>query len=1004
MKKSAFRQLRWFLVIVPILITAIILSITIFAGDPTPIRGLANMVNTGATLDFTLTYSSNVTITDPDPGNSNIRTLSGYAWSEDLGWIDFTGVTVVYASGDLVGTASVINTGSILDFDNYNNDASINTTTGQFQGNVWSIDTGWIDMADTGVYVEEIGDPIQPTTLSGYSEGSKALQIQTGTEYYYNYESPYFEWVGATDTVDDSGYTSGVEGYYVYWGTDDTAIPSTHGSAQEDDYFTPPALVSGSTYYLRIQTYDNVGNVYTNAEDDYTFFTYQYDSEDPTNPTGLSSPQTYQNEIENITVYWSTTGATAAQDSVSGVKGYQYKIESGGTWYGSNHSGAQDCSDLVTTGSYTLDSDFDTLSVGESTFYFRTYDNACNVTDTNITAILKYSGIAPTEPQNLQVTPESNTENSFAFSWETPVTYAGQESGLSYCYTVNSVPSSIICNWADSSSLDADSFAIQPSTNTFYVVAKDEAGNVNYSSHASITFVADTPAPSIPLNIDIADVSVKATSSWKLVVSWEEPEDIGVGIEYYQIYHSTDDENFTLEGTTSGISYVIVGLTQEEHFYKVKACDSANNCSAFSSVVGMYPDGKFTEPASVISQPMVTNISTRRATINWVTDRECDTRIQYGIESGEYFDEEIGNSNMLTSHSINLTSLDPETVYYFRSKWMDEDGNVGISNEMSFKTSSMPTVRVSKISKVSLDYAILDMTLVGADMAQVVYGKTSSYGGLQEVNTSPVVSKYSVIISDLEDGITYHYKIRLIDSEGYSYDSIEDHTFTTPPRPSISNVRVEELKGVASPTVTFTWKSNTKITSVINYGEIDGDIEMDQIDLENISGLHSMNLTNLIPETKYYATVEGVDSMGNKAFSDTITFTTATDTRPPVISNARVVGDLISRTIQSEKSRSAQLIVSWETDEPATSRVEYGEGTMGTYSSSTNINSELRTKHSIVLTNLTPSKVYHLKLVSDDIAGNIGEYGPMISITPKSNLTVFESVTISLISIFDFLR
>jgi len=158
-------------------------------------------------------------------------------------------------------------------------------------------------------------------------------------------------------------------------------------------------------------------------------------------------------------------------------------------------------------------------------------------------------------------------------AWETPV----------------AIPSSTICNWTNSTSLDADSFATQPSLNTFYVVAKDEAGNVNYSSYANINFTADTPAPSIPLNIDIADVSVKATSSWKLVVSWEEPENVGVGIEHYQIYHSTDEENFVLEGTTSGISYVIVGLTQEEHFYKIKACDSANNCSAFFLSCGDVP-------------------------------------------------------------------------------------------------------------------------------------------------------------------------------------------------------------------------------------------------------------------------------------------------------------------------------------------------------------------------------------------------------------------------------
>jgi hypothetical protein len=385
-----------------------------------------------------------------------------------------------------------------------------------------------------------------------------------------------------------------------------------------------------------------------------------------------------------------------------------------------------------------------------------------------------------------------------------------------------------------------------------------------------------------------------------------------------------------------------------------------------------------------------------------VTDRDSDTRVEYGKRSGEYFEEEVGNSNLLTAHTTNLNGLEPETVYYFRAKWTDEDGNMGVSNELSFKTSPMPAVKDSKITKSGLDYAVLDMTLLGTEKAQVVYGKTTSYGGVQEINTSPVLSNYSVILSGLEDGQTYHYKIKLVDSEGYTYDSIEDHTFTTPPRPSISTLKVEELKGVASPTVQFTWESNTEITSVVTYS--DGEIEMDQIDLEMVSGLHTLSLTNLKPETVYTAVVEGVDAVGNKAASDTITFTTATDTRPPVISNTKVVGDLISRDIQTDKSRSAQLIVTWETDEPSTSRVEYGEGTTGKYTSSTSINSEFRTKHSVIINNLIPSKVYNLNLLSEDVAGNTSEYGPLVSITPQNVNTVFESVLNSLSSIFRFLK
>ncbi len=1004
MKQIALSKLKWLLLLLPIFITAFILSKSIFASDPTPIRGSAKAINTGGVLDFSENNNSNVTISDPDVNSNNIRTLTGFAWSQDLGWVDFSNITVNHDDGNLNGTAYVENTRATLDFNNYNNDAAIDPITGKFLGNVWSEDIGWIDFTDTGVYVKENGSPLQPTVLNGYSNEAHDLQIESSDTQYYNYSQPSFEWIGASDIGDSSGYVSGVAGYYVYFGSDESAIPLTHGSFQEESLFAPNNLISGTTYYLRIQTIDNVGNIYTNAEEDYTFFKYKYDSQAPTNPVGISSPQTYQNNVGNISLYWAVTGTAAAQDPLSGVKGYQYRIGENGIWYGSDHTGNQDCNDLITTGSYTLNPEYDSLSMGENTFYLRTWDNSCNVTETLVTAILKYSGSAPSEPRNLVATPQTNIKNEFAFTWEAPLTYSGLESGLSYCYSINTLPSPAVCNWVTSLSLPKDAYATQPTTNTIYVVAKDEAGNVNYSSYAMLSFSANTSAPSIPLNIESSDVSVKATKSWKIVVSWEKPESVGAGIKYYQVYKSTDGQNYTLGGTTADISYVNVGLEQKTHYYKVKACDSANNCSAFTQPVSMYPDGKYTEPASLLSQPMITNISTRKGTINWITDRECDTRVQYGTKSGEYLDEEIANSNFMTLHSINISSLDPDTIYYVRAKWMDEDGNLGTSNEISFRTLPKPSVSDSQISKIGLDYAILDMTLVGADKAQIVYGKTASYGGIQEVNTSPVSSKYSVILSNLEDGTTYHYKIKLIDNEGYSYDSIEDHTFTTPPRPKISNVRIEEQKGVASPTVRFTWESNTSISSIITYKEVGSENEMDQINLKLSNGLHSMDLTELKPETQYEAIVEGIDNMGNRAISDKVTFTTATDTRPPIISNVKVMGDLISRSIQGDKSRSAQLIVTWDTDEPSTSHVEYGEGSLGNYTSSTSISSEIRTKHSVIISNLSPSKVYNVNIVSEDIAGNQSEKGPIITITPKNVDTVFENVINSLSSVFSFLK
>jgi len=98
-------------------------------------------------------YNSNVSI------NKETGNLSGYAFSDDLGWIDFgqsdnpSGpVNVNLTTGSVSGKAYVITSGSYVDFTNYESNVSVDLSTGVFSGYAWSEDAGWIDFSDTGVY------------------------------------------------------------------------------------------------------------------------------------------------------------------------------------------------------------------------------------------------------------------------------------------------------------------------------------------------------------------------------------------------------------------------------------------------------------------------------------------------------------------------------------------------------------------------------------------------------------------------------------------------------------------------------------------------------------------------------------------------------------------------------------------------------------------------------------------------------------------------------------
>jgi hypothetical protein len=454
----------------------------------------------------------------------------------------------------------------------------------------------------------------------------------------------------------------------------------------------------------------------------------------------------------------------------------------GGTWYGANHNGNQDMTDLLTNnGSYTTISNPDFTNLvqeGNNIIYFRTWDTAGNVSLAYVTTVVKINTTSPSSPQNLTATPTINTANSFAFSWLVPATYTGSASNMTYCYTVNALPSSTNCTYTapGQTSLDAGAYATEPGDNTFYVVAKDEAGNINYATAASVTFTANTPAPGVPLNLDIADISTKATSTWKLALSWNTPAQIGAGIATYKVFRSTNGTDFTDIASTAGTSYVDSSLNQQLYYYKVQACDSANNCGALTNTVNMLPTGKFTSPANLLDGPTV-DVSTRTATINWVTDRASDSSVEYGLSTGVYFSNNVSNNSQIDAHSITLNNLSAGTTYYFRSQWTDIDGNIGTSAEGSFTTLPSPKVNNVNVTNINLNNATVEFTSVGASSVQLAFGANDVMSNTQTLNTSTITSTYSIPLSGLSPGTTYTFTLNPTDLDGNLYKYRISSTF-----------------------------------------------------------------------------------------------------------------------------------------------------------------------------------------------------------------------------------
>ncbi|MBP9702462.1 fibronectin type III domain-containing protein [Candidatus Woesebacteria bacterium] len=931
------------------------------------------------------------------PYTAEAQTVRPAAAAFTTGVADFTGfVATESAAGGSISYRLSSDSGSTWQYyssgwttsastSQANTAAEIDTNIGTFPvgsgGIMWQAildGDGTQQVALTGVVVEaeeDLEDPTNPSSLTSLS-ASGGSSITTNT--WYTHATPYFSWSGATDAG------SGVSGYYVYFGTNNTAEPSTAGTLQAGTTYTASSLTSGQTYYLRIATIDVAGNV-ASAWD---AFTYKYDAAGPTNPSALVVAPAGYSQTNDYTFNW-----TAGSDSASGLAGYQYKTATA--------SGTlSDWSTTTTSTSINLPAA--AYQIDTNVFYLRAIDNAGN-TSTPMTINYYFAGDGPSEPQFLQATPSTNTTNSFAFSWQAPATFSGDEADLTYCYTVNTLPNADSCTYtsAGATSLSASSFATQVGLNTFYLVAKNPAdlgGAIAYSNYTSATFTANTSAPGIPLNIDVADISIKSASNWRLTVSWAVPTDTGSGVSSYKIFRSTDDTTYTEIATTTGTAYVDTGLSQIDYYYKVAACDSVENCGAYTAAVTMLPTGKYTDAAALSSGPTVSGITTKKATISWVTDRESDSRVQYGEGSGDYFNEEPSNSDQLSDHEIELSNLSPGTTYYYRVKWTDEDGNIGVSGEKSFSTSPAPTVKDVTAKKIGLTTATLSLTVTGASKVRILYGVTETFGGVTEQVTSTSESSYDVELSDLLDGTKYYYQVNAYDSE----DNVYEGTilfFTTSPRPKISSVKLQQVKGTATSTILLNWVSNTETSTIVTYYPVDNpSLAQDKVDLKLVKN-HQMVLRDLLPQTDYVVIAKGRDKGGNEALSEPQKVTTATDTRPPSISNVRV--EAVVQGVGEEAT--AQLVVSWDTDELASSQVLYGEGSSGSLSNKTQKDDSLTFNHLVVVPNLQVSKVYHLKVVTADKANNETQSIDQVVITPKATRSALNLVISNLSQAFGFL-
>jgi phosphodiesterase/alkaline phosphatase D-like protein len=473
---------------------------------------------------------------------------------------------------------------------------------------------------------------------------------------------------------------------------------------------------------------------------------------------------------------------------------------------------------------------------------------------------------------------------------------------------------------------------------------------------------------------------------------------------------------------TSTNNAAAAGVTQE--LYDILLAENAAN-KALIKPIDIVPP--------VISNVQISGITAFGATVSFETDKDTVAFIEYGKDHN--YGLLAADQNFAKTHSIKLDGLTLGTDYFLKINAMDKSNNVGTSDEQTFKTQflSENLAELQKIDNVEQFQAEIESTIqsilpslvapfidkpVVSDITEnsatvsfhtniksypiVSYttdsnydaAKTNPYDG-EISDTSEKAVSHTLAIIGLQANTKYHAMAKAF-SLPQVVGKSDDFTFTT----AASKVK-GSIVGIKKDSFTVVWVTNEPTSSIVEYKNLKTGISSRVVDdVKNTS--HSVLIENLSPGTSYQVSISGINGSGNLVEGAApINAKTSIDNIPPVITNLKFNSALVAG-----RTDIVQTIISWQTDEPATSIVHYEQG-----SSTSNLEPankqedlELTKNHVVILTALKPGTVYRYAVDSTDAANNTTNSPIRTTITPKQGESIVDIILKNFNSTFNFIN
>ena len=408
--------------------------------------------------------------------------------------------------------------------------------------------------------------------------------------------------------------------------------------------------------------------------------------------------------------------------------------------------------------------------------------------------------------------------------------------------------------------------------------------------------------------------------------------------------------------------------------------------------------GEVTTTTSTTEISWTTNLDASSAFVEYELVQEGGDEAQSGV-AGVAGDELASSPR---SHSVVIKGLRSNRTYTYRIKSISADGYVAISPanaDASFTTKSYDSEQFV-LAPSSSNVAERNITATSAQIIWQTENPTTSWvdysttSGTYDISVGndTLSTTHVVLIDGLVPGTTYYYRVRVKDANEVEYTS-QEYSFTAVLKPKISNMAV---KSVSSYSVTIYWETNIDTGTMLNWGTTSSYGQ--KIGTTGTSKIHEVTIDDLLDNTEYHYQILATDETGEEVAGDDNIVRTPLDTEGPKITGVKI--DVLP---MGENDTTASVIISWQTNKPATTLVEYGEGVVGgTYDNQSVEDISLSTSHTVIVKELTAASSYHYRLVSADKRGNETVTQDYTFVTPTKEKSILQLILKSLEETFSW--